>query len=127
MANYKICLVGDAMSGKTVAIKKRLSDRFERNYLPTVGADVFRIGAAGHKLTVWDTAGTETHGYLHEGYYRGSDAVVVVSERPNWWIRRVRRSGMEAPFLVFRPKEIPDDVFEQAVERIESEQMIEIV
>jgi GTPase SAR1 family protein len=72
------------MSSKTAAIKKYLSARFERNYLPTVGSDVFRVSTEGRNLTVWDTAGQETYGYLHEGYYRGSDAVVVVSKRPNW-------------------------------------------
>jgi hypothetical protein len=39
----------------------------------------------------------------------------------------VRAAGVEAPFLLYQPKGIPEDFLEQALERIESEQMIEIV
>ena len=118
----KICIVGDAESGKTLYLNQRTSavPLEEQPYAPTVGADVFQIEIGRKKLNVWDTAGNARLAVFSEGYWIGSDGIILVSATPNLWIERIRNvPGLsDIPVVLFEPGNIPKDAIEQAVSEI---------
>ena len=115
---YKICFVGDGGSGKTSYLLNRLYGlEFSTKYLPTIGADVYAFRTSRYVANIWDTAGLEkSENSLNSHYYIGSDAIVVVSDDPQWWINRVKKTFLDdVPFLVCKPLEIPQNIIDDAV------------
>ena len=73
--------------GKTSLMNRYADDKFTGQYKATIGADfltrdVIVVDVYGHRhvvtLQIWDTAGQERFQSLGVGFYRGSDAVVLV-------------------------------------------------
>ncbi|MHA2170334.1 MAG: GTP-binding protein [Candidatus Hodarchaeales archaeon] len=94
----KICAIGSGNVGKTALIRKFAENKFDTNYLPTLGVDIttkiIEIDNDPIKLILVDTAGQEFFGKLRPSYYRGASACTIVfsqSDRqsfeavPNWW------------------------------------------
>eukprot|EP01013_Petalomonas_cantuscygni_P033353 TRINITY_DN60287_c0_g1_i1.p2 TRINITY_DN60287_c0_g1~~TRINITY_DN60287_c0_g1_i1.p2 ORF type:complete len:277 (+),score=54.68 TRINITY_DN60287_c0_g1_i1:113-832(+) len=83
----KCILVGDGATGKTTFVKKHLTGEFEKQYLPTVGADVVRLDFSTNygkiRFNVWDTAGQEKLGCLRDGYYIGGNACIIFFDVTN--------------------------------------------
>ncbi len=93
----KICAFGSGNTGKTDFIRRFAEDKFDGNYLPTLGVDIttkkLMIGGKKVKLILVDTAGQEFFGKLRPSYYRGGSAGLVIcnihdrktiEEIPNW-------------------------------------------
>ena len=74
---FKLVLVGDGGVGKTTFVNKLLNDKFTKKYVPTLGVEVnklcFKTNYGIIKFDIWDTAGQEKFGGLHEGYSIGAD------------------------------------------------------
>ena len=63
-ALFRVVAIGDARSGKTSFFTRVFTDRFEENYIPTIGRpeiqiSPFRVGNFNVKLNVSDMPGTE--------------------------------------------------------------------
>jgi len=116
---FKVLLVGDAASGKTTAVNRQLTgSNGQKTYFPTIGTQVYpmsiTIGDKNIVLDVWDLAGQQQFACLGEGYYIGADAIVVVSNQPNYWIGCVEQVvGHHLPRIVCRPHQVPVNVFER--------------
>jgi small GTP-binding protein len=93
----KICAIGSGNTGKTIFIRAFAENKFDTNYLPTLGVDITtkRITVDDNpvKLILVDTAGQEFFGKLRPSYYRGASAVLIfcnindrnsIVEIPNW-------------------------------------------
>jgi GTP-binding nuclear protein Ran len=78
---FKVCLVGDGGVGKTVFVKRFLTNKFERKYVATLGVEVhpvtFNTNYGRITLNMWDTAGQEKFGGLGDGYYIQGDGALV--------------------------------------------------
>jgi small GTP-binding protein len=77
--SFKYIIVGDPGVGKSSLLLKFAEDKFDDNYLTTLGID-FRakhilINDHNCKLQLWDTAGHEKFRVLTKAYYRGTDCV----------------------------------------------------
>ena len=79
--NIKICLVGSEGVGKSTFLTRHRTGDFERKYVATAGVEIhsipFRTNHGRVNFNVWDCAGQEYYGRLHEGYYDGVQAIVV--------------------------------------------------
>ena len=94
----KICLIGSVTTKlKTKFIRRYAEDKFDGNYLPTLGVDITTKKIAFNdlkvKLILVDTAGQEFFGKLRPNYYRGASGVIILfdkgdyksfAEVPNW-------------------------------------------
>ncbi|MCO6452723.1 MAG: GTP-binding protein [Caldilineales bacterium] len=83
----KVCLLGDFAVGKTSLIRRFVYNRFESDYLATIGVHVSRkevVVEAGEPVNVmlvlWDLAGGETFSQMEESYYRGSAGALLVAD-----------------------------------------------
>ena len=83
----KVCLLGDFAVGKTSLVRRFIYNRFEADYLATIGVHVSRkeVAVGGQPsrtvtLVVWDLAGGETFSQLEESYYRGSAGALLVAD-----------------------------------------------
>jgi len=83
---YKIAVVGDYAVGKTSLINKFVQKKFEKEYKPTLGADIVLkteiIDIDGDNFDVrfqfWDIAGQSKWETLRRRYLKGSSAIVIV-------------------------------------------------
>jgi small GTP-binding protein len=78
----KVVLLGAASVGKTSIVNRAISDSFDYDHKPTVGAQyatkivVTESGAT--TLRIWDTAGQERYRTLAPMYYQGCQVAIVV-------------------------------------------------
>ncbi len=93
----KICAIGSGNTGKTLFIRKFAENKFDTNYLPTLGVDITTkkicFNNTQIKLILVDTAGQEFFGKLRPSYYRGASAGLIfcnfydrnsIETIPNW-------------------------------------------
>ncbi len=94
----KICAIGSKSADKTALIRRYTENKFDTNYLPTLGVDIstkrIEIDNNPVKLIVVDTAGQEFFGKLRPSYYRGASACTIIFNQNdrnsfddvlNWW------------------------------------------
>lgn len=82
----KVCLLGDFAVGKTSLVRRYVYNKFEADYLATIGVHVSRkevtLDPSGKKvvLVLWDLAGGETFSQMEESYYRGGAGALLVAD-----------------------------------------------
>ncbi|MCS7039061.1 MAG: GTP-binding protein [Caldilineales bacterium] len=82
----KICLLGEFAVGKTSLIRRFVHNRFEADYLATIGVHISRkeVVLPEHDTTVvlvlWDLSGGEMASSLEEAYYRGGAGALLVAD-----------------------------------------------
>ena len=63
--NFKVVIIGQSSVGKSCILLRFIEDRFDTNYLSTIGVDFqfksFELNDKKYKLDVWDTAGQERY------------------------------------------------------------------
>jgi small GTP-binding protein len=83
---YKIIVVGDPSVGKTSLLTKFSTDKFETQYIPTVGVNIVKeqleLEFQGQpvliNLMLWDIAGQPQFYMLHRPYFNGADGALFV-------------------------------------------------
>ena len=79
---FKIVLIGDGAVGKTTLVKRHITGEFEKKYVPTLGAEVYRMtfmtDAGPIIFDVWDTAGQEKLAGLRDGYYINAVGAIMM-------------------------------------------------
>jgi small GTP-binding protein len=79
----KICSAGSYQVGKTSLIRRYAENKFDTNYIPTLGVDIttkrIEIDNQRIKLILMDTAGQEIFANnLRKSYYEGAAACIIV-------------------------------------------------
>ena len=104
---YKLIVIGDPAVGKTSLLTKFSSNKFETEYLPTVGVNIVKEvvnlqvqgGATQINLLIWDIAGQPQFYMLHKPYFNGADGMMLVfditrsssfSNMNNWYNTAVK-------------------------------------
>lgn len=83
---YKLIVIGDPAVGKTSLLTKFASNKFENEYLPTVGVNIVKElvnlkvqgGSTEVNLLIWDIAGQPQFYMLHKPYFNGADGMMLV-------------------------------------------------
>jgi small GTP-binding protein len=106
---FKVVCVGDAATGKTSLIAKRVNSAFVEDYIPTVCANIstkkYQFNGSSVTLMMWDIAGQEGFKRVRDQYYGGAVAAFIVYDvtRPRTlqnvraWFEDIRRF-MPSPF-----------------------------
>ena len=86
MIARKVMLLGEIGVGKSSLAKRLVLDRFEIDYKPTVGVDVYLYdvpdepGSPGMRLIVWDTDGNFGDAIFRHVYMKEAQAAMIVGD-----------------------------------------------
>jgi small GTP-binding protein len=87
----KMCVIGTPASLKSQFIQRFADNKFEVNYLPTIGVDIttkrITVNNQKIKLILMDTAGQEQFGDIRRTYIEGSAGALILfykSERKSF-------------------------------------------
>lgn len=109
---FKLLVVGESGVGKTCMLLRFADNKFEENFLSTIGVDfkVKEIVVDGKKvkLQIWDSAGQERFRNITASYYRNCSAIIIVYDitnhdsfdRVSKWVEDVRGFVPDAPLLL---------------------------
>jgi small GTP-binding protein len=79
---FKILTIGESGVGKTCLLIRYTENKFQKNYLTTIGIDFksknIMLKGKSVKLKIWDTAGQERFRNITQQYYKGADGIVLV-------------------------------------------------
>jgi small GTP-binding protein len=80
---FKVILIGDGSVGKTSLIRRYMEGRFKRDYLPTIGSQIYTKRIVGEDetavtLVVWDISGQPAFSAIRPEYYKGAAAILLV-------------------------------------------------
>lgn len=80
----KICLIGDFAVGKTSLIRRYVYNKFDENYLTTIGVHITKkeiiVENAMIKLLIWDLAGEDSFQKITASYLAGSSGFIIVGD-----------------------------------------------
>jgi len=79
----KVAMCGDWAVGKTSLVRRFAENKFDHNYIPSIGLNVVtKIIDLGEgrrlKLNIFDTGGQERFKSMRRRYYRGAQGVIFV-------------------------------------------------
>ena len=117
----KIIILGDGAVGKTSLIRRFVVDKFDDNYLLTVG---FKITAKNLQITldrkhhyiklqIWDILGQKGYVEMHKSSFPGTAGVMFVADitrkdtiesLDNYWIPNVENLIGEVPYIILANK-----------------------
>jgi len=101
----KLVLLGEAAVGKSSVVLRFVSNEFQPNKEPTIGAAFLtqkcRLEDRTLRYEIWDTAGQERFHSLAPMYYRNAQAAVVVYdvtkgatlEKAKSWVKELQRQA----------------------------------
>lgn len=101
----KLVLLGEAAVGKSSLVIRFVSNDFQENKEPTIGAafltQKIRVEDKVVKFEIWDTAGQERFHSLAPMYYRNAQAAVVVYDvtkaasldKAKSWVKELQRQA----------------------------------
>lgn len=79
---FKVAITGPSAAGKTSIARRLISNDFDEQSTPTVGAatvaHTMQVGDQSVTLSIWDTAGQERFRSLSKMFFRGANAVIFV-------------------------------------------------
>lgn len=109
---FKLLVVGESGVGKTCMLLRFADDKFEENFLSTIGVDFkvkeIIVDDKKVKLQIWDSAGQERFRNITASYYRNCSAIIIVYditqhdsfERVSEWVEDVKKFVPDAPLLL---------------------------
>ncbi|MHA1131420.1 MAG: Rab family GTPase [Candidatus Helarchaeota archaeon] len=79
---FKVIVLGDPTVGKTSLIRRFADNKFDKNYLPSIGADftlkIVEFQKVSAILTIWDIGGQREFDNIRNFYYYGANAGIMV-------------------------------------------------
>lgn len=86
MTAHKVMLLGEIGVGKSSIVQRLVFDRFDFDYKPTIGVDIYRYDVPGREgcpatsLIVWDTDGNFGDAIFGHVYMREAASAVIVGD-----------------------------------------------
>ena len=111
----KIVLLGASAAGKSAILTRLVSDRFDIDAVPTIGAAFANYTLESDppkEVGIWDTAGQERYAALAPMYYRNSDVAIAVYDvssatsfvRAKQWITTLKAAHPTMPLALIANK-----------------------
>ena len=130
----QLLIVGDAAVGKTSILRRFSQDKFNPNYLSTLGIDFFTkdviLNDKKIHIKMWDTAGQERYKSLTQGFLRNAQGIILVYDikekesfnNLKYWIDSIQYNidleKKKIPLIIMGNK---IDLSERKVEKIDAE------
>lgn len=125
---YKMVLFGNTNVGKTSLVERFINDKFEENYLSTLGYNVYEkwVSYDGKilSLMIYDIGGQERFAELRMKYAQGANTAFIVyditdklsfASLKNWRMDLFQFAG-EIPFIIIGNKKDREDAREVPME-----------
>ena len=110
---YKILILGDTSVGKTCVLTRYTDNRFEKNYLSTIGIDyklknIKLDNGKTVKLQIWDTIGQDRYRAVTKNYYKGAHGIILIydiTDRETFenvrnWIKSIKTEADEKVVVI---------------------------
>ncbi|MFW9784631.1 MAG: Rab family GTPase [Candidatus Heimdallarchaeota archaeon] len=115
---FKIIIIGEPAVGKTSLVKRFVSGKFSRDYLSSIGTNIYTKkleldNETRINLQLWDIAGQERWINMRRSYYSGAKGVIIVGDltRENtfvqiekFWALDIGQFCSDAPILLLANK-----------------------
>jgi len=104
----KVVLIGDAGVGKSAMLMSMKTNRFEKIYCATYGANVSPMEFDEKIVNVWDIGGKEKWDSIRKEYYNCADGAVIVFDVANKrsynnvpkWYNEVQEARPDIPIVI---------------------------
>ncbi|MFX1450229.1 MAG: Rab family GTPase [Promethearchaeota archaeon] len=135
--SFKICIVGEPAVGKTSLIIRYIENKFQENYIPTLGVDFLTkkiiVGKSNTpvNLIIWDIGGDKIWKERLHLYVRGADGVLIIydvtrlttfQQSLEFWINQIEKYAGKIPFMLVGNKndleELRKITYDQAVSEL---------
>jgi small GTP-binding protein len=89
---FKISIVGDKAVGKTALIDRYANQKFEEDYIATMGVNItikdIMLAENKIQLMLWDIGGSEKWMNVRNMFYKGSNGIILVYDvtRPSTFL-----------------------------------------
>jgi small GTP-binding protein len=126
----KVCVIGEAATGKTSLIKRFVFDRFSDSYIATIGSKTsaknmhFSKDETDYelKLQIWDIIGLRSFAKLQTHAYQGANAAFIVTDAPRkgtlhtfkLWLLALYKNTGEIPVILIVNKNDLEHDFDRA-------------
>lgn len=117
----KVILLGDGAVGKTSLIRRFVVDKFDDEYIVTIGSKITAKDLQLKvddviiylKLQIWDILGQKGYTKLHQSSFRGTDGVFFIADitrketlqnLESYWIPEVQNIAGTVPFVIMANK-----------------------
>ncbi len=86
MTTHKVMLLGEIGVGKSSLVRRLVLDRFDFDYKPTLGVDIYRYevpeeeGRPPSTFIIWDTDGNFSDRIFSHIYMRKSSAALIIGD-----------------------------------------------
>ncbi|NHI94324.1 MAG: GTP-binding protein [Candidatus Lokiarchaeota archaeon] len=116
LTRYKMILFGDEKVGKTSLVNRFINNKFEEDYLTTLGYNVyekrFQFGEYIVSLMIYDIGGQERFAELRKRYAEGANSALLVYDVTNQssydniekWAQELYRYVGPLPFVIIGNK-----------------------
>ncbi|TFG04872.1 MAG: GTP-binding protein [Promethearchaeota archaeon] len=116
IVRYKMILFGDMAVGKTSLVERFVNDKFEENYISTLGYNVYQkqIDYCGNiiSLMIYDIGGQERFTDLRRKYAQGADTAFIIYDITNQesfsnvlkWKQDLDEMAGKIPFIIIGNK-----------------------
>ncbi len=119
---FKIIVIGDPAVGKSSLLKNFSAEKFQFEYIPTVGVNITKEKVMVNNdmgeetevsLMIWDIAGQPQFYMLHRPYFNGADGMILVydvtrsssfSNVNNWYSTSVKHGLSGVPRILIGNK-----------------------
>ena len=117
---FKVILVGDGAVGKTSLIRRFVHNKFEKDYLMTLGSEITKYNATidgnNVSLVIWDLAGQEGFKNIRQNFFTGTNAAIIVFSHEESeagekslknvpkWLEEIKKHVKSIPIMLFGNK-----------------------
>ncbi|NHI92652.1 MAG: GTP-binding protein [Candidatus Lokiarchaeota archaeon] len=131
---FKVVICGDHGVGKTSLLRRFVENKFDKDYLSTLGANILSkeyVTPKGNiiELLLWDIAGQQVFKHARNKFYQGAQGAVVVYDvtRPmsfqniDEWLEELQDSPVNSMILVGNKIDLPKEVLAEDAQKFAEE------
>ncbi len=111
--SVKLIILGDGSVGKTSVTLRYVENRFQANYITTLGVNILRktqnLGKTTLKWLIWDLGGQDAYENYRKRFYGGAAAAVLVFDvtNPTSFVNLEAKWIKEIESVKINPRKLP--------------------